>query len=247
MVGYFPTDRKKRCLVFPSENTGGDEMQNRVTVVSVNFKTPGLIRDCIVSLRRNYIGIPIILIDNGGCSASLATVRTIDRTFGSTTTIENSHNIGHGPALHQGIMHAKTPYVFTLDSDTATKSGGFVEAMLREFDKNPKLFALGWLRYTNANGVASPKQNLKRGMPYVHPYACMIDRKKYLKLKQPFIHSGAPATKLMQAAKKVGYALKSFPIEGYIWHKEAGTRGCFAGEWRVGTDARKAKWRKHRI
>ncbi len=221
-------------------------MQSKVTVVSVNFKTPKLIRDCITSFRGRYPKAPYILIDNGGCVASLQVARELGKTV-DVTVVENRVNIGHGPALHQGIALVKTPYVFTLDSDTVTRASGFLEVMLGMFSGNPNLFALGWLRYTNENGVASPHQELKRGIKYIHPHACMLDRNKYLGLNQPFVHTGAPATRLMWVAVKAGYELGSFPVEKYIWHKEAGTRGCFAGEWRVKTEARKAKWRKHRI
>jgi len=223
-------------------------MQNKVTVVSVNFKTPGLIRDCVTSLREFYPRVPLVMINNGGCAESSRVMRELKfESLVYTTLLQNKTNTGHGPSLTRGIEWAFTPYVFTLDSDTVISTSGFLERMIEVFENDKDLFALGWLRYTNANGVASPKQNLKRGMPYVHPYACMIDRAKYLKLKQPFIHSGAPATRLMQAAKKAGYVLGNFPIEKYIWHKEAGTRGCFAGEWNVDTGAQRAKWRKHRI
>lgn len=216
-----------------------------VTAITVNFRTPELIRDCVTTFGKFYPQIPHILIDNGGCQESLRVMRELARKP-NIVLIENQQNKGHGPGLHQGILFAATKYVFTLDSDTRVERGEFLELMLGEFRHDPSLFALGWLRYTNASGVASPRQELKRGMEYVHPYACLLDRGKYLKL-HPFIHSGAPATRLMSSAKRSGYRLASFPIERYIWHKVAGTRGCFAGECRVPTNARKLPWRKHRI
>lgn len=228
-----------------SSDNGGGILQEKITVISVNFKTPDLIRTCVSSLRQFYPSVPYILLDNGGCVTSLVTIRDLGKKF-SVLTVENEKNIGHGPGLHQGIKLASTPYVFLLDSDTRVKKGGFLEKMLALFEDDPKLLAAGWLRYVNASGVAGPKQELKRGMPYVHPYACFLDREKYFKCL-PFIHSGAPATKLMNSARKKGYSLVSFPVEEYVWHKVAGTRGCFGGECRVPTHWKKKKWRKHRI
>lgn len=219
---------------------------DQATVVCVNFKTPDLTRDCISSLRQFYPNVKIILIDNGGCDASLKMARQLGEMY-DLTVIENRDNIGHGPALNQGIHLATTPYVFTLDSDTRTEKGGFIEEMIGKFKADASLFALGWLRYTGESGVATPKQELKRGMKYVHPYACMLDREKYLGLSTGFIHSGAPAAALMSVAGEAGYGLEDFPVDEYIWHKVAGTRGCFRGQCKVPTDRKPEKWRHHRI
>jgi len=219
---------------------------DQATVICVNFKTPDLTRDCVSSLRQFYPNVKIILIDNGGCGASLRMVRQLGEMY-DLTVIENRDNIGHGPALNQGIRLATTPYVFTLDSDTRIEKGGFIEEMTGRFKADAGLFALGWLRYTGKNGVATPKQELQRGMKYVHPYACMLDREKYLGLSVGFIHSGAPATALMNAAGEAGYGLEDFPVNKYIWHKVAGTRGCFRGQCNVPTDRKPEKWRHHRI
>jgi len=163
------------------------------------------------------------------------------------THIENAKNKFHGPAMNQGIRAAGTPYVFTLDSDTKVLKGGFLELMLKQFQDDPLLFALGWLRYTNAQGIASPKQELKRGMKYVHPYAALMDRKKFLRLPARFLPAGAPSTKVMWMADKKGYHLESFPIKKYIWHKIAGTRGLFDGVYLPKTNMKPGKWRKHKI
>lgn len=213
-----------------------------VTVVTANFKTPELIGKCTSSFQSFYSGLRYIVVDNGGCPESLKVLRAI----GCIELIENEENIGHGPTLHQGISLSTTKYVFTLDSDTTTHKGGFLEEMLSRFEIDSKLFALGWLRYTNESGVASPHQELKRGMQYVHPYACLLDREKYHTLHS-FIHSGAPATHLMCSAVEAGYHLESFPIDEYIDHKIAGTRGKFAGQCKVPTDRKPGKWRMHRI
>jgi len=220
-------------------------VKENVTIITVNFKTPTLLQDCVTSVLSNYPGVPYILIDNGGCDVSLALVRKYARKP-NFTTIENTTNRFHGPALNQGVQIATTPYIFTLDSDTKVIKSGFLELMLAEFESDPDLFAIGWLRYTNAQGVASPKQHLKRGMEYIHPYACLMDAAK-LRTLPSFLPSGSPATRMMAAASMKGYHLKSFPIEKYVWHKIAGTRGIFEGRYRPPTDSKPVKWRKHKI
>jgi glycosyltransferase involved in cell wall biosynthesis len=198
-----------------------------VTVITVNFKTPKLIEECISSFKLIYPDLRYIVIDNGGCDESLEILEAIE----SIELIENFENIGHGPALHQGILLSTTKYVFTLDSDTEVFWGGFIELMLEMFESDPALFATGWLRHVNASGVAG-----KSGYPYIHPCASLVDREKYLAVP-PYTHAGAPAVQTMIEAIMEGYHLRDFPVFEYIDHKVAGTRGMFGGRWHVCTDA----------
>lgn len=196
-----------------------------VSVVVVNFDTLGLTRVCVRSFRSHYSQLPFFLINNGG---PLDGVKNIQ-------VIENKSNVGHGPALHQGILLTQTRYVFTLDSDTETREGGFLEAMAKAFEKDPKLFAIGSLWRVNPGGVRHKDEGAacKRGLgyDYVHPYAALLDKEKYGELK-PFQHRGAPAIQLMIDAVQKGYRLANFPIDNYIWHKTAGTRKRYGGSWR---------------
>lgn len=221
-------------------------MLGDVTTITVNFKTPDLLRDAVTTFVAHYPSVSYIVIDNGGCAKSAAAIRSLVGAHPHIVPVYNHRNRGHGPALHQGMLLVTTPYAFTLDSDTKVVKGGFLEDMLARFKKDEGLFAIGWVRYVNSAGVAGPHQELKRGMPYVHPYASMMDVAKYKTLPS-FIHSGAPATHLMNAAKKRGYNLESYPIQQYVWHKIAGTRGMFGGRCRVDTAERPMPWRKHRI
>lgn len=223
------------------------DVNDRVTVVTVNFKTPKLLRVAVTSLLSHYPNIPYVIVDNGGCKDSLRMAREFAKRD-NITAIENPKNKYHGPGMNQGIRASSTPYVFTLDSDTRVDKGGFLELMLSEFEQDERLFALGWLRYVGPQGVASPKQRLKRGKPYVHPYACLLDRGKFLSLKARFLPAGAPSVAVMhEAVNHKGYHLKSFPIDQYIWHMVSGTRGRFGGEFLPRTDQAMTRWRKHRI
>jgi len=176
------------------------------------------------SFKLYYPQLPLVLINNGGPLSGIKNVQVI----------ENESNVGHGPALHQGLLLAETRYVFTLDSDTRTKKGGFLEAMLKRFERNPQLFAIGSLWRVNPNGVRHSDEETARrkglGYDYVHPFAALFDREKYEQLK-PFQHCGAPAISLMIDAAAKGFYLESFPIGDYIWHRAAGTRNRFGGRW----------------
>src|SRR5438552_2271158 len=61
-----------------------------------------------------------------------------------------------------------------------------------------------------------------RRIPYVHPYAMLIDRSKYGRL-HPFIHHGAPCIKNMRDAQRAGYGVHNFPIDRFVVHHSEGT------------------------
>lgn len=211
-------------------------MQNSITVITVNFKTPSLIADCIMTFRRFY-DLPYIVVDNGGCQESIEAIKTFD-----VTLIENERNIGHGPAINKAMAEVITPYAFLLDSDTRTDRRGFLENMLQLFEENSSLFAAGMLRHVNNNGVRA-----KEGTPYIHPYACMIDVDKFRQVR-PFTNRGAPALHTMQDAQANGWTVASFPIEDYIWHMVAGTRGWYRGKFLPDTDERpREQWTRYNL
>lgn len=234
-----PKSERKRAPSQP--NTGLGET---VTTITVNFKTPELTFDAVTSFRAYYSDIPYILIDNGGCLKSLALGRRMAHK-GWVHFVSNSKNVGHGLALNQGLAMTETPYAFLLDSDTKTERGGFLEKMLTVFDEDD-VFAVGWLRYVNRGGVAYRGSRGGKGFPYIHPYACLLDVDKFHSLC-PFVDTGAPAINLMRKAVASGYKLIEFPIEDYIWHKVAGTRGLFRGNCHPKTDAEPGTWHRRGI
>lgn len=220
------------------------DVSDRITVVTVNFKTPDLVQDAVESFLTFYPKTPYILIDNGGCLESLSVCIELSRKHKSVTFIANSRNIGHGPALNQGLSLVKTPYALLLDSDTKTEYGGFLEKMLVEFNEN--VFAVGWLRYVNKSGVAHRIGGAGIGIPYIHPYACLLDVDKFHSLC-PFLDTNAPAISLMKKACTEGLEVISFPVKDYIWHKVAGTRGLFRGNCHPDTDAQPGTWHRRSI
>jgi glycosyltransferase involved in cell wall biosynthesis len=156
----------------------------------------------------------------------------MEKTDNRITTVINKNNLYHGPAMHQGIMLSKTPYVFTLDSDAEITSGDFLEPMSDLF-RDPRVYAVGELRYKNRFGytygyvtsdghTAGTNPEGRRRIPYVHPYAMLLDRTKYQRL-QPFVHHGAPCIKNMRDAKRAGYLVRHFPIGGFVVHHLEGT------------------------
>ena len=217
-----------------------EKVYPQVTVVLVNFCTKELTNEARRTMMLYYPKISIIMIDNGSKDGSTEYIKVVGEMHENITTILNEQNIGHGPAMNQGINLAKTPFVFLYDSDASLKCSDLLEMMLAEFAKNPNLYAIGWLRKVDKfSGVPTGG---KGGMDYVHPHAAMIDREKFLQLT-PMENSGAPCTANMRAALERGYQLKDFPVQSYVKHLIAGTRRRFGGHWKPGSTMRAKTWR----
>lgn len=219
-------------------------LSESVTTITVNFKTPELTYDAVKTFKTFYPDVPYVLVDNGGCLKSLALGRRMAHK-NWVHFVSNSKNVGHGLALNQGLALVETPYAFLLDSDTVTNTGGFLEQMLAEFE-DEAVFAVGWLRYVNNSGVAYRGSKGGMGMPYIHPYACLLDVEKFHSLC-PFVDTGAPAIRLMRKALAGGFKLLGFPVEDYVWHKVAGTRGLFKGDCHPNTSALPGTWHRRAI
>lgn len=187
-----------------------------VTVILVNFRTEAFTRRSFETFRAAYPSTPMLLVDNGSGDGSTELIKEIAERDSFAEAILLDTNIFHGPAMHLGIQRAKTKFVFLLDSDTEVTRGGFLEKMLACFAEDPCVYAVGKQGWTNRFGYF-PISEEERHTAYVHPFASLIDRLKYLELA-PFVHHGAPCYRNMWAAKKAGYRTVHFAIQDYIRH-----------------------------
>lgn len=202
-------------------------LDKAISALVVNHKTLSLIRRCIDSLMAAYPDMPITVIDNGSHDESTEYIREA-ATVHSVTAVFNDTNVGHGPALDQGMRAASTKHVFTLDSDCIVLRSSFLEKMLDILTRDD-LYAIGWLMHVNERGVSANPWDYEH-IPYIHPSAALIDREKYLGL-EPFIWHGAPAICNMADARRLGYRVAGFPIDGYVLHIGRGTRNAIDVTW----------------
>jgi hypothetical protein len=98
---------------------------------------------------------------------------------------------------------------------------------MRALFRDPLLYAVGELRYKNRYGYTfgydeSARTGRRRRIRYIHPWAMLLDRSKYLGLHR-FIHHGAPCIKNMRHAEERGYTVQDFPVSEYIVHHARGT------------------------
>lgn len=204
---------------------------NDITILVINHRTLDLTERCVTSLLLHYPHVGVILTDNGSQDESTAYIQALGAKYTNIQPILHPKNLHHGPALHYAIQAAASRFVFTLDSDCQVLQGGFLETMLQVF-MDPQVYAVGRLVQMNRFGYEL-KRSIPGALPYIHPFAMLLDRHKYLDLK-PFFHHGSPGLENMRSAVRAGWRLQHFPLEGSIYHQGRGTcsRYGYALGWR---------------
>jgi glycosyltransferase involved in cell wall biosynthesis len=192
-----------------------------LTAIVVNFRTLDETRTCLTTLRKAYPRLRVIAIDNGSMDESTDFLRQLEARDDFLHVIVNETNVFHGPALDQGMRAAETDLVFLLDSDCEIRHGGFLEPLVQAFESDPLLYAIGKRGYTNRRGYG-PISSREKWTYYVHPFAAVLDRRKYLTLP-PFVHHGAPLYRNMWGAAKAGYHLRHVTIEDHVVHRRRAT------------------------
>lgn len=184
----------------------------QITVVTPNYKTPGLIQQLVGGLLKFYPQVRLLLIDNGSGDASTEYIRKMASSKYNIRVILNQINTGHGPAMHQGIGYCETPLVCLIDSDCIIRRKGALEYLAAPFS-DLKVYAAGEMLLVDAGGNTK-----KEGAPYIHPSRLMVSRPIYWKLP-PFNHHGAPVAANMFGAAKTDYVLVDLPdVDKYIHH-----------------------------
>ncbi|HWA82350.1 MAG TPA: glycosyltransferase family 2 protein [Fimbriimonadaceae bacterium] len=93
------------------------EAQSQVSVVVVSFNTREKLRRCLSCIESRH---EVVVVDNGSQDGSAEMVRA---EFPDAKLIENSGNVGFGPANNQGIDLASRPLVLLLNSDCYASHG----------------------------------------------------------------------------------------------------------------------------
>ncbi|NND71862.1 MAG: glycosyltransferase family 2 protein [Rhodothermales bacterium] len=193
-------------------------LPQRITTAIVNYRTPDLLTTAVESFRVYYPDVPLIVLDNGSDAETVRVVENLVQRSGTAAkAIYLDTNVYHGPAMHRAISASDTPYVFVLDSDTETRTGGFLEEMLDAFE-HEDVYAVGERFVVNKRGFAS-----RRGKIPVAVSAYMVlDRMKYGKLP-PFIHHSLPVLNNFAAAQRRGWIVEEFKIDEFVHHLGPGT------------------------
>lgn len=190
-----------------------------VTAIFVNCCTLNCTRNLVEGLRREYPTLKFAIVDNGSYDESTEYIRQLGNQEGFKAIL-NEVNRGHGLGMDQAIRASNTRLCFVLDSDVIVLKGGFLEPMIRSFDEDPKLYAIGtkWKPVTSKRTREMMEAARKAGTHGINSYdGMLIDREKYLLLK-PFKQHGSPTLHNQNEALAKGFVLGEFSTLEYLHH-----------------------------
>lgn len=165
--------------------------KHEVSIVTVNYNTPGLLRDLLESIRKYCPAFPVYVVDGSDNIDKIREVQNIARNYDNVILFSMGKNIHHGPGIDFGIRKAKSRYVLLLDTDSIILKPGLIEVLLEKLDGN---YGIGKIEFVDQNGWNVKDEN---GIPYLHPRCALIDKKQYF-LYEPAIKHGAPMIAAMK-------------------------------------------------
>ena len=212
-----------------------------ITAIVVFCSTPDLVEPCLNSFRKFYPNMRLIIIDNSAMTSSKIFK---DGSSGKMCTealkkyCENDdkaelhimpYNMGHGLALHYGIIEVKTRFTYIFESDVEHLKSNLIENMLKRISKNT--YGVGpVVNCTYKRGHLCNVDYHKQPMKMLWPYSSIIVTKKYFEFP-PFDSddgvNASPILKSSQAIHNSGNVDKlyvSFNVNDYILHGGGGTR-----------------------
>ncbi len=109
----------------------------QLSIIIVNYKTPGLVIDCLHSVyaHTHSISFEVIVVDNDSQDNSR---QLIVEQFQEVQWIQMDYNSGFARANNAGIRQAKGDMILLLNSDTICSSPA-VEQCVLQFSRDPYL------------------------------------------------------------------------------------------------------------
>ncbi|HEY9788608.1 MAG TPA: glycosyltransferase family 2 protein [Candidatus Obscuribacterales bacterium] len=113
----------------------------RVSIVIVNWKTPGLLARCLDSLKQDpgFDDFETWVVDNNSEDESL---EMLARRYPEVKVIANKANLGFSKACNQVIPIASHPYILLLNPD-AVITGQAITKMANFLEQHPECGAVG--------------------------------------------------------------------------------------------------------
>jgi len=112
-----------------------------LSIITVNFKNPPLLRLCLKTLRdilSSNFPYEIVIVD----IASTVETRNTALEFSGVKTISFKENIGYTRGVNEGIKASSGDTLFIINPDIIAR-GGSIEKMTEYIQKNPNIGLLG--------------------------------------------------------------------------------------------------------
>jgi GT2 family glycosyltransferase len=219
-----------------------------VSIVTLNWNTPGVTRDflCSIKEKNTYENIEVIVVDNGSGEDFTSLFQS---SYPGVKVILTGKNLGFSGGNNVGIKVAKGDFVFIVNNDTEI-TPGIIEGLLDIFDHYPDcgmvspkfhyFFQKDIIEYagyesvnifTGRNGMIGWEKdegqyNEVKKTNYAHGGAMMVSRKVLEEvglMYEPFFLYYEELDWCTQIKRK-GYNIYYQP-KSLIYHKESMTTG----------------------
>ena len=186
-----------------------------VNIVTVNFNTPDYIKALVHSCYRKLSnGFGRLTIINTGEPEDARELSEFFQPLGETVHVLHRPGMGHGLALHEGLVYAPSPEpTLILDSDVIILRDDLLANSMPCL--GPNVIAVGQVYHDYP-----PLQ-------YAHPCCLLLNTPLYFRQEiAPFIGSGQPASALYFSAQMAKMEVLDFPYleGGYVLHRGRGSR-----------------------
>lgn len=112
-------------------------MAQKISVVIPNYNGRHILEKNLPVIIKNCQGCQIIVVDDGSTDDSVDYLKKV----GGIELIIQPKNKGFAAAVNNGVKNASGRLVLLLNSDVAPTKG-FLNPLIKHFEKNPKLFAV---------------------------------------------------------------------------------------------------------
>ena len=113
-----------------------------VTAVIVNYRTPGLVRQCVDQLKAHPaagVGLQVVVVDNGSGDGSL---EQIGAAHPDIRLIDAGGNLGFARGNNLALRDLATDYALLINSDALVEPGA-MDAMVAALRDNPDVGMVG--------------------------------------------------------------------------------------------------------
>jgi GT2 family glycosyltransferase len=138
-----------------------------LSIIIVNYKTPGLVIDCLRTVYRETAGIAyeVIVIDNASGDDSARQVMT---AFPQVRWIDMDYNAGFARANNEGIRHSRGHIILLLNSDTLIE-GNAITGSFSLFETSPYVACSVQLLNTDRSPQITGNFFMRGGLNYLLP------------------------------------------------------------------------------